>query len=210
MTGNANPSWWKELADDPTKANIIKHLGFLCESPECQRILGEIADAVSKVEIAGNQYRPDEPELKLHITFDDCGEEETKILAVTVPETHDEDIPPSFAKILEIGGLHYDLFDGGFFLAPFNDEDWDDWEDWFEEYAPDLVGTTIRPVISGGSDQFIFHPTRKRPNGEPEIVWMAHDGGGYETIPQPELGPGAVFLRAVYARTVKPDSSWYI
>jgi hypothetical protein len=216
-TANAarHPAWWHDLVADPTRQRIVRDLGFLAETAQCQQLLTDIADAVSGIEIGSNQYWPDEPEMRLTITFDDDGEEAVATLTVRPAEPIDVVVPASFARVLDVCRLSYTVGCSTAFLAPVNDEDWDDWQDHFAEYAPDFLGVAVVPVLSRGSDQYVFHPTRRRPNGEPEIVWLAHDGGGcgggWDTIPDPDLGPGAVFLRALAQRTVHAtaNTGWH-
>ncbi len=208
MSEPAIPAWWTSLAESPSTENITETLGFLCDSEACREILRRIATSIVHVEITHNQYRPEEPELRCDVRIEDG---DTKPLVFKLPDAIDASVPESFARILRHAKASFDLYGGGFFLAPFGDQDWDDWEAWFEEYATDFLGVTILPVLSSGSDQFVYHPTLKRANGEPQIVWLAHDGGGYDPIPEPELGAGGVFLRVLdEAIAGGDDRQWFL
>ncbi len=192
------PHWWQLVVDDPSVSHIVQCLRFLCDSEECEVVLNKIVQKVSKAEILANKYSPEEIELVLHV---DCVAEtelENRLLVFTMPKEVSDDVPESFSKLLKMSGLAFDLKGHGLYLSSTNDEDWDDWEDWFDEYAPDLKEQKIVPLISMRSDQYIFHPTLKRDNGEPQIVWLAHDGDGYELIPEPHLGAGGVCLRVLH------------
>jgi hypothetical protein len=209
-----NLSWWRVLVADPVPGNIVKHLDFLCETEVCKTILEQVALLVTSIEIGKNVYR-EAPELRFSITFNAGDDNRTEQLVIEAPEDVDPGVPPSFAAILKIvGSISVNLYDSsGISLSSCNDQDWEHWENWFEEYAPEFLGTKVIPVVSQGSDQFVFHPILKRSNGEPQIVWLAHDGGGYETIPEPDLGAGGVFMRVLSERFLKPDGAekeWFV
>jgi predicted DNA-binding WGR domain protein len=178
-----------ENSKDKSKA-VYNHLLFLCETPDCKKILRQMCDFVESVGI------DDDDRLSIHFGGDSyfiglapyVGKYDK-----AVPESHRQvcnyhreitleggDTPIVFNGVNKKGQLYSNAFDP---------HDFDD-----IEVIEENSETVVAP-IDYKQDYIIYHPTIRTARQEPALCFLSHEGDGLYPPYSKKLGLTGVLLR---------------
>jgi hypothetical protein len=189
---------WEALvaAKDRAKA-VAAHLAFLGESPQDKKLLSALAEQVTSMSVEGGA---------LSITFG-TGKPAWKLRAnAPWDKAFDKSVPASYRRFAEVHNgaqllhgnrvtLAFRGVSGGRLPRPEVEADWLESADegLFAKFeAKDLP---VNDVLARHDDYLIANPFKKTKAKEPQLLFLAHEGGEPQTVFGGEVGVPGAFLR---------------
>jgi predicted DNA-binding WGR domain protein len=198
---------WKalETAKD-LPAALEAHLGFLCDTDGCKKVLKKLCAAATSAKAGeqltviftspeGTEYEGDEWTMEASPPY-------TGKFDAMVPKTHrrfaehhngmsleGSDVPLGFAGVSDDGKLTGSSFE----------------DEWLEESEPEIYekfqdkDLPILDPIGHHQDFVLYNFLKKTKLGEPALQYISHEGGGLDAPYDLSLGITGVFLRLMAA-----------
>jgi hypothetical protein len=201
---------WRFIVDsDDLQTDAKRHLGFLVDSTECERLLGELVQNLLGAHV-------EDGSLQLVFRYSEFDDEEC---IVVCDEPHRGDIaadaaPASVAPVVRVhNGIGWESpGGGGFGFTGFENGTFVGGGSWsyraLQEAAErnstflgqlEQAGLSPRDVVSPsdyGQNWLIWHPATKNANGEPAVYFVSHgDCVAREVSAARDLAFGPLLLR---------------